>query len=245
MFAGGAIARKGANAPTNVPADVPANVRQHKRRERAAHLCWNVLNSVDKVRQLAYDKKNKLRGGDFMTRTKRLILAALFAALCTVCTMFTRIPSPTGGYAHAGDAMVILAGVVLGPVWGGAAAGIGSALVELIGYPMYTVPTLIIKFLMAAVAGLLYRRLRGRFMPRTACLAAGGVAEVIMMIGYFFNKIILCVLFQEGYTVLSAAVYALGSVPGNAVQGFCGIVVAVLLIPLLRRIKDVRALMDS
>ena len=48
---------------------------------------------------------------------KKLILAALFAALSCVATMSIRIPTPgTGGYIHPGDAIVILSGVILGPV---------------------------------------------------------------------------------------------------------------------------------
>ena len=43
---------------------------------------------------------------------KKLILAALFAALSCVATMSIRIPTPgTGGYIHPGDAIVILSGV--------------------------------------------------------------------------------------------------------------------------------------
>ena len=65
---------------------------------------------------------------------KKLILAALFAALSCVATMSIRIPTPgTGGYIHPGDAIVILSGVILGPVWGFFAGGIGSALSDLIG----------------------------------------------------------------------------------------------------------------
>ena len=59
---------------------------------------------------------------------KKLILAALFAALSCVATMSIRIPTPgTGGYIHPGDAIVILSGVILGPIWGFLAGGIGSA----------------------------------------------------------------------------------------------------------------------
>ena len=50
---------------------------------------------------------------------KKLILAALFAALSCVATMSIRIPTPgTSGYIHPGDAIVILSGIILGPVWG-------------------------------------------------------------------------------------------------------------------------------
>ena len=43
---------------------------------------------------------------------KKLVMAALFAALACVATMSIKIPTPgTSGYIHPGDAIVILAGV--------------------------------------------------------------------------------------------------------------------------------------
>ena len=61
-------------------------------------------------------------------------MTALFAALACVATMSIRIPTPgTGGYIHPGDAIVILSGVVLGPSYGLLAAGIGSAMSDLLG----------------------------------------------------------------------------------------------------------------
>lgn len=88
---------------------------------------------------------------------KRLVLAALFAALACVATMSIRIPTPgTNGYIHSGDAIVILSGVILGPVWGLLAGGIGSALSDLIGgYFMYVPVTFVIKGLIALIAGLI------------------------------------------------------------------------------------------
>ena len=66
--------------------------------------------------------------------TQRLILAAMFAALCTVATMVIQIPAPTG-YVNLGDAVSLLAGLTLGPVYGFAAAGLGGAMADLLlGY---------------------------------------------------------------------------------------------------------------
>ena len=65
---------------------------------------------------------------------KKHITAALFAALTFAATMAVRIPTPgTSGYIHPGDALVILSGVILGPSSGFLAAGIGSALADLLG----------------------------------------------------------------------------------------------------------------
>lgn len=68
------------------------------------------------------------------TNPKKLVMTALFAALACAATMSIRIPTPgTGGYIHPGDAIVILSGVILGPAYGLLAAGIGSAMADLLG----------------------------------------------------------------------------------------------------------------
>ena len=64
-------------------------------------------------------------------KTKKIIITALFAALTCVATMIVKIPTPTMGYIHPGDAIVLLSGFILGPVYGGLAAGIGSAFSDL------------------------------------------------------------------------------------------------------------------
>ncbi|MBQ1334585.1 MAG: ECF transporter S component, partial [Clostridia bacterium] len=63
-------------------------------------------------------------------RVKRIIMVSLFAALVCVATMVIRIPSPTGGYINPGDAVVLLAAFLLGPIWGAVAAAIGSSLAD-------------------------------------------------------------------------------------------------------------------
>ena len=59
---------------------------------------------------------------------KKLVTAALLAAMTCVATMIIKIPTPTFGYIHPGDGFVLLCGVVLGPLPGALAAGIGNFL---------------------------------------------------------------------------------------------------------------------
>ena len=114
---------------------------------------------------------------------KKLILAALFAALSCVATMSIRIPTPgTGGYIHPGDAIVILSGVILGPVWGFFAGGIGSTLSDLIGgYFVYVPITFVIKGLVALVAGHLYQKIGKTQKSRYVAVVLGGVADIILL----------------------------------------------------------------
>ncbi len=162
---------------------------------------------------------------------KKLILAALFAALSCVATMSIRIPTPgTGGYIHPGDAIVILSGVILGPVWGFLAGGIGSALSDLIGgYFIYVPITFVIKGLVALAAGLLYQKVGKNQKSRYIAVILGGVADIILVAGGYF----ICEFFIYGAG-------AAASIPANIIQGVGGLVISCLLYPILISIPNVR-----
>lgn len=99
-------------------------------------------------------KGNKMKAAK--TTTEKLTLTGLMTAAVTVATIAIIIPVPnTGGYIHAGDSMVFLAVLVLGWKYGAFAAGIGSALADLVsGYAQWAPATLVIKMIMAALMGL-------------------------------------------------------------------------------------------
>ena len=162
---------------------------------------------------------------------KKLILAALFAALSCVATMSIRIPTPgTSGYIHPGDAIVILSGVILGPVWGFLAGGIGSALSDLIGgYFIYVPITFMIKGLVALAAGLLYQKVGKNQKSRYIAVILGGVADIILVAGGYF----VCEFFIYGAG-------AAASIPANIIQGVGGLVISCILYPILISIPNVR-----
>ena len=83
-----------------------------------------------------------------------MVTAAVLAALTCVATMVVQIPMPlTKGYVNLGDVMVLTSVWLIGSPWGVAAAGIGSAMADLLtGYAYYAPATLIIKALMAVAA---------------------------------------------------------------------------------------------
>lgn len=135
-------------------------------------------------------------------KIKRLVFAALFAALaCAATFIHIPVPSMTNGYVNLGDCFVLLAGFCLGPVYGGLAGGIGSALTDLLGgYFLYAPATLIIKFLMAFCAALLSKALKKHMPSPAAFVISSAVGEVIMIGGYFVYE-----LFLYGAAALSAA----------------------------------------
>lgn len=163
---------------------------------------------------------------------KKIVLAALFAAFACVATMSIRIPTPgTGGYIHPGDAVVILSGIILGPHWGLLAAGIGSALADLLGgYFIYVPITFVIKGAVAFAAGLIYQKIGKTAKSRGGAVVLGGIADIVLVAGGYF----LCEAMMYGVAAAAA------SVPANLIQGISGLVIGALLYPVLLTVPDIR-----
>ena len=182
--------------------------------------------------------------------TKKWVVSALFAALTCICTMIIKIPTPTGGYIHPGDGMVLLCGIVLGPGMGTLAAGIGSMLSDLFsGYMVWVPATFIIKALTALVAGVMFRKTSNLLSANKAAstvrvILGGVIGEALMVFGYFLFEIGLNAASNGGFTAAAIAggiAYSAAGIPANMVQGVTGIVIACVLLPVLSQIPDVRA----
>ena len=158
-------------------------------------------------------------------KIRKLVISAMMAALTYVATMVIQIPSPMNGYVNLGDCFVLLSGWLLGPWYGGAAAGIGSMLTDLLsGYGHYAPGTFVIKGLDALVAALLFRTM-GR--TSTAALVSGLVGETIMVAGYFGYAALL----------LGKGLGAAASIPGNLVQATMGLLIGFLLLKVLQKTR--------
>ena len=159
--------------------------------------------------------------------TKRLVTAALLAAMTCVATMGIKVPSPLNGYLNLGDCIVLLAGWMLSPALGFLSAGLGSALADVFsGYVTYAIPTFIIKGLMALIAFYGFKLLNKRLGDVLSRLISGISAEITMILGYYLFEGFL-------YGFIPSAV----NIPANAVQGVAGLVLGVLLIKLFQRAK--------
>ena len=170
--------------------------------------------------------------------TFRMVLTAMFASMICVATMCVQIKSSMGGYVNLGDALVLLGAFLLGAHGGAIAAGLGSALADLLsGYAHYAPGTLIIKALCALAAAALYRRLSKKSgMPRAlSCVLSGLAGEAIMVVGYLFYA----------WVCLGRGAAAVASVPGNLAQAAAGIVIAAVLTPLTLRSDEIREFLEK
>ena len=155
-----------------------------------------------------------------------IALLGIMTALATIMTIVIKVPYPgTSGYFNLGDTMVMLGGLLLGPIGGFIAGGVGSALADVAtGYTFYAPITLVVKGLEGMAVGYLssksltHSRLNGRD------ILAVIVGSIIMLTGYFIAQVILFDI-----------VVAIGElVTVNLAQVSIGAVVTLLIGPTIR-----------
>lgn len=161
------------------------------------------------------------------TKTQKIVMAAMLAALVCVATMIVKIPSPLKGYLNLGDCVVLLSGWILSPVYGFLAAGIGSALADLFsGYVTYAPATFLIKGIMALIAYFGFAWFQKGLPALPSRIISGILAELFMVLGY---------LLFEG--VLYGFAPSLVNIPANAIQGLAGLILGIVLIKIFEKSK--------
>ena len=149
-------------------------------------------------------------------KTHRVVLFSLFASLTVVTTLLFHLPIPSQGYLNMGDAIVLLAALVMGPAAGFWVGSIGSALADLVaGYAIYIPFTFLIKGSEGFLAGWLYWKTKKKGLSLL-------VSGLWMAIGYVFAE-----WFLFGWPA------AIAAFPMNVLQGFIGAGAAVLLFRVL------------
>ncbi len=156
----------------------------------------------------------------------RLVITALFAALVTVGTMAIQIPTPaTQGYVNFGDTLIFIAGILLGPINGMLAGGIGSWLADLLsGYAHYAPWTLVIKGLEGLIVGWLAHRAYSSNKQLWPAVLAMLLAGAWMVCGYFIAE-----------NIMYGWIGAVGSLIANGIQAIGASIMAALLLPQIAR----------
>lgn len=180
-------------------------------------------------------------------KTQKMVLVAVMAALTYVATALIKIPTPTMGYIHLGNCVVLLCGYLLGPWLGALAAGTGSMFADILSpYIVYAPATFLIKGINACVASLVLTALRKRKNGKEskipfvfALIISGVLAESLMVLGYFGYDILVSVAFNFNATNMTLAAgitYALTSVPFYVLEAIVSIIIVTILYPLLKKI---------
>lgn len=161
-----------------------------------------------------------------MSKTKTLVINALFIALTLVATMFINIKLPimgNGGLIHLGNVPLFIAAFVFGRKTGAIAGAFGMGLFDLIsGWAVWAPFTFIIVGLMGYLAGLMAEKIPGK--KGIVYSLAVIVAMLIKIVGYYFAEVVLYGNWIQPF----------GSIPGNIMQV---VLAGLIVIPLAGRIK--------
>ncbi|QZY57457.1 ECF transporter S component [Crassaminicella profunda] len=170
---------------------------------------------------------------------KQLTITGLMAALVLVGTMLIQVPTPTKGYIHIGDSMVYLSGILLGPIAGSLAAGIGSLFADVFsGYFIYAPATFVIKGLEALAIGYIYHKI---------VTIDTSISKKIII--FVFSVVVGGMIMVLGYLAYESILYGFATavlgVVGNITQAVGGGVLAAPLMIALDKIKLFQKLKEN
>lgn len=171
--------------------------------------------------------------------TKKIVITALFAALTAAgSALRITVPLDIAGTSsfHLGNILCALSGILLGPWLGGLAAGLGSAIYDILN-PLYISEcwiTFIMKGAYGLVAGVIawkgsrsWSACCARSYVRACAATVGGAvtyAVLYLAKSYFYSGMLL-----SGLTPQAAALNVVGKLPATAFNACVAIIGAPLL----------------
>ena len=172
--------------------------------------------------------------------TRKIVFTALMAALtCVGSTARIVIPVDIGGTTafHLGNIFCALSGILLGPWLGGAAAGFGSLIYDVIFYPAYISEcwiTFLTKGAYGIAAGLVISLGKKDFGYVKAVLAtaagAATYAALYLAKTYFYSGLLV-----NGLTPDAAMLSVVSKLPATAFNAVVAIVFAPILATAISR----------
>lgn len=164
------------------------------------------------------------------SNTRTIAFTAVWTALVYAFTLIA-IPNGVGGYVNFGDSIILVCASLINPLCAAFAASVGATLADLtLGYAIWAPATLIIKFVMGLVCGIIIKCFR-KFSPQSTTpnkalwIVGNGTAfvitELIMVISYFFASYLL----EGGSWSLAATQFV-----SNFIQMAIGISIAFVLL---------------
>lgn len=171
--------------------------------------------------------------------TRKIVIAGMMAAL-TVAGSALRITLPleiagTTSF-HLGNIMCALSGILLGPWLGGAAAGLGSALYDIMN-PLYISEcwiTFLMKFAYGMASGLVIRAGKSDWgFPRAISATAAGALTYAVL--YFFKSYFYSGLLLSGLTHEAALLNLIGKIPATVFNAAVAIIFAPILAIAIRK----------
>ncbi|UQK61459.1 ECF transporter S component [Ezakiella coagulans] len=181
--------------------------------------------------------------------TKKIAIVALMIGLVYVGSLISfyipvGIGTPTR--LHLGNGFCLLSGMILGPIWGGFAAGVGSVFLDLTN-PAYIAGapiTFIFKFLMGAVCGAIAMDKSGHGINKRKNLIGGILGQLTYIVLYigktFLSLNLLFGVPKEGaWGVLATK---LGS---SAINAVFAVLISMALMLVINSRPEVRRQVDQ
>ena len=180
--------------------------------------------------------------------THKIVFIALMAALVFVLTMF-RFPL-LNSKVHFANAMCLLSGLLLGPIGGGLAAGIGSGLYDLVGgYGLDgVIITIVSKFLMALICGLIAKTVHETQMPKTEAhlrVTLGSIIGALSYVALYMLKTVVYQAFVYGYPAETVWATALSKLPASLINAVFAMIVTPILYAALRSPLEKTGLLEK
>lgn len=170
--------------------------------------------------------------------SRRIVAAALMAALTTAgSALRITMPLSIAGFTsfHLGNILCALSGILLGPWLGAVAAGLGSAIYDMLN-PMY-ISEAWITFLTKAVYGLMAGAVcrigkREHYAKYALAALAGAVCYGVVYLSksYFYNGMLL-----SGLSANAAWLNMLAKVPATVFNGTIAVIFAPILAVSIRK----------
>ena len=172
--------------------------------------------------------------------TRKIVFTALMAALtCAGSAIRIVIPVDIGGTTafHLGNIFCALSGILLGPWLGGAAAGLGSMIYDIIFYPAYISEcwiTFLTKGAYGIAAGLIIT-VGGKewgYLKATLATVAGAATYAALYLAktYFYSGLLV-----SGLTADAALISVISKLPATVFNAAVAIIFAPILAIAIRK----------
>lgn len=160
-------------------------------------------------------------------KVTRICETAMMMAMVFVVTRFIQIPIPLG-YFNVGNCVILLFCVLISSPYGVLGGSLGSGLADLTSYPVYTVPTLLIK---AAMPIIFYKIAEKFNYKKSGYIIAAAVSTLIPLFGYTIT----------GGIIYGNIITGLAQFPGLFLEYAANLVIfSALLSPVLEMKKKFR-----
>lgn len=159
-------------------------------------------------------------------KTSLIVTTALLTALVLICTLILKVPVGPDCYIHLGDAVILLAVILLPRGYACFAGAVGATLADLMGGFAFWAPwTFAVKLLFILVFGFFLDRSRKNASEKTLL----GV-PVIELIGLVVSGIVAVVgYFLSEYMLFGNWIPAATCIPFNIIQVTVAAIIAELL----------------